>query len=812
MSRLTSHLFRVELRRSRFLLFCYALFGLVQLLAGLAPQSEAALISRGFVTFAQCFFALFLVISSLLADPVLSASAGWKTRPVTRAELFNAKFLFVVGVVQAGFILSLLPAWIWLGFTFGQVLSAFLQWTLITSALVWPAAALISWASDFKTLGLRAGSAIGAMTLFLVLLEWLEITRGGGLYSVTREVSRLLVALAVAAGGGLMAWIMQARLAKLRASIGWFAGGFLAFVLTLWHWPLDLLKPDPHAWAAGDCEVVKENKLSDQLANDEQLLWSHFRMTGLPSNSIVAPLRLSGRFNAASGEAVDFSHRPYHGRRQAGAATFKHNAIDGEVQRRLREFYPEDTLWFTSRSARNHNELPVAKVKGRDYSWLRDGVNGRLQATLDVNLLQLRPHADLPLRAGARHADGGIAVGIRSLRRLEAGEEVILHESVPSLWLTKNADFLGFRYSQAFCLYVIHDPDSGEAWLLDDVSGRRYSVLPLNNNTSIEMRFTIARSALRARLAGVNERAPMNLRLHVYVPTIIGTRKLVFDEPDYLWAGSRLRGSARDRAGDGDLSALRWPGTEDPAAAQRYIREFLAAQPQSAYGEFAKQARTKLGEIGKEGLPYLIAEFPVRNNLRYRLVDPVLRDHADRSHIPALTNALARWPELAGIFVSKRWEADAAPTVLAMLSDHPAPLPANLLKIAAKYARPEHYADLRRHVILTPDSLEYALPVLRELPDFPFLETVDERWRRQRILDGTIRTLPAYATLLGHKDALAAFVLRLEDGVGKPSENRLLTVVREAVEFNGNNQKLKAWLSANLNRLEFDPILKRFRL
>jgi hypothetical protein len=181
-----------------------------------------------------------------------------------------------------------------------------------------------------------------------------------------------------------------------------------------------------------------------------------------------------------------------------------------------------------------------------------------------------------------------------------------------------------------------------------------------------------------------------------------------------------------------------------------------------------------------------------------------------RDQLPDLLAALERDSRLTDIIVQKHWEAEALPVFLRMLSDHRRALPADALRIVADTRNPATYRDLRWHFVRLNSNFYRVIPALESCPEFDVAGAVTEAWNRlnpERVGDLDIVVA---AAKLGLPDALPAAVLQLErDGNGE-WRKRTLPQLTEMTGYSGPTTNVVAWLGTNLDKLRFDPNLRRY--
>jgi hypothetical protein len=808
--RLTLHLLLTDCRRCRAWLVIYLALGFLQALAGsLGPASAGAAISLNIVIFAQVVLGVLLIINTIHGDALASDTAGWKTRPIARRHLFGAKLAFLGGVIQFVFVACLVPGWWAAGFNTAQILGSVAQWFIISGMVVWSLAAAASWSAEFKTMMARIGMIALGLIALVIIFRTFGLTTNRQPPSATRSTTLLILVMSLVATGGFASWAIATLFSRLVPAMCTYATACVMALVLVWTSPFDWLHQAPRAWETGSVQLVTDTGISQDLPTGEQLLWSHFRVTSLPPNSLAVPSHLSGQFRArGTHRTVQIHHDQYRATNNRSARIMDSGIAD-ELARCLGGFFPPDTLWFGDNAGGSHRGIPI--IAGKEI----DGASGTLQASLNFEVFTLKRIADIPLIEGSSHARDGIAVHVMTVVQRENGREFSIRESVPSLWFSDRPEYVGLRVHGSYCLYVIHDPISGEAWPIGRFANRSHGADPMKNTCATDLRLTLTRSALRERLSGIPPSAESGLRLHVFLAESEGSRKVTFKDSNYTWANTRTENRSRqiNDASSTDLAALQWPGAENAVAAEKFFDDFFDLLPRRPYGgKISKQAREKLLEIGPAGIPMLLRRLPTRRSVYVYIVEGALQTHAAPEHMPALLDALRRDPEMASFFRSKKWEVEAAKILLPLLATRERILPGDALAIAARFARPEHYADLRWHAGHGLEDNDLLLGLLEKLPEFPFAQTVRDRWHLHLVSPSQDPFLAAHAARLGETDALRQLVTSIEKGTTPARRDKLLALIRDKIDFNGELPDLMSWLSANLELVKYDAELGHYRL
>lgn len=789
----------------------------VQALLGLADPTSAPLqMVRTMLFVAQCFLGAFALIGGLQMHPVASSTAHWLTRPVTPGQLFRMQTIYVYGLLFAPMMAGLAAGWLSAGFTGAQLLSGAGEWFLevgVIATLASVVAVHSRNAAGFLSLG---GSTVGGFVILAFLLNALD--RNFSLFgsrlrwSTSAHDSTLLAGLVLLLAMGFFSWRLRMLTRRPALSYGIALVSVVGMMLSLFAVPFDFLRTRTAAPAGVEIEVVREVGFEPVEKTGEQLLWSHFRVTGLTSNRIAVPTRMEMGFDNGRGFRVRGNHHASEHARP-GVQRIMDSPARHDLMAHLRRRYPRDTVWSGRWYWGTHDAIPVeTQVK----QWPKDRTGG-VSGYVDADILEIERVADMPVRDGFARASKGRAFGIRVTD--DEGEGTVLHLSDlgPRLAFTTDPDsarqYLGYQNS----LFLLFHPDSGEVFLLEERSGRSTAPAFLNNQTAVTYQFDLPRSHLRERLTGhVADDWLDGLRLHVYQARRVGMVEKRFQENDYEFATSRVRREsdyiAAARTGVERLKSMKWPGAKDAAAARAFAGEFLANVPANSYGDQSREVGKLLTDIGPEVVPFLLREAPFPSNTASTLMRRVLPTLTQREHLPDLTEALRRDPSLAWLLRSKRWEADGVDALSSLLPGRDEVLPADALIILSTHAKPDQFADLQWHAERCQTSQDRVIRNLRELEGFPYEPTVRAAWKRARLdLVNGVQLTP-FAAALGELDALHDLVRQMHGSESESRDRRAMEILADHLDATGDAAALKSWLLKNAARLRFDPSRKQYRV
>ncbi len=812
------HLFHHMYRGQRGWLWMFWLLSAVQAVAGsIGVASEGVQVARTIIFLGQCFAGAIAVIMGIQAHPVASSNAMWLTRPIARQQVIRAELLYVFGMVVLPLLTSLLIGWVQAGFTGTQLVATLLEWLIIVSAFVVVGAAAAAHTRNIAQFFAVMGGSIGfmfiaAMTVaYIVDLEQLgALRRMRGSWTPGSEASSLLVGLLLISVGTLVSWIVRTLSSRFIISLPTAAIPLLLLLPITILRPFNFLKQADNQVEGTTIELVTESRVARVTAPDEQLLWSHFRVLGLPENSLVVPTTLNAWFRATNGFKLNsrYSRNPHD---TFGIDQIKSSPVRGVVMEIMRRLYPEDTAWSGNWSGRNQDGLPVSS-EGR-VRWPKDPV-GTFDGTLRAGILQLLRIADVPLKPAFVGAGEGFGVAIVSVRDESDGLKLQVVETGPNLKFTGQEEYRATRYWKANYLYVLHHPDSGEAYIVDNTSGRWGAPTFLNNQSMLTLRMTVPRSALRERLTGyVAEDWFSGLRLHVYRPRLVGTLDHGFSDQNYHFVQNRLssdRGEASTQSGVEMLKQMKWPGPGEPAVAQKFAHDFLFHASDRYTGNQGREVTKLLTDIGPDIVPFLLREAPFSEATKYMVLRGFLSRTIRREHLAELQSALERDPSLAWLLRSKRWEKDGVDALAKSLPNRNSPLPADALLVIAKHSQPAQFADLSWHAARCKTGQEFLYRELRELKDFPYAETVRESWKRARLGIVADYSLAVFAAEIGELDALHVVIRQLDSGQDEARNGRSLEILSGKLDFKGDESAKKDWLLKNADRIRFEAEQSRY--
>lgn len=758
--------------------------------------------------------AALLINRSLQADAVESDSAFWKTRPLSRPQLFAAKVLFILTAILLPWLLTHAIVWITAGLSAGQAMQGLAETLLFSFCLILFIATVSAAKRTLpQSLGLGTGLLFGlAFWSFVVS----KLDSQFGFHSTffgpdARHfeiwTSRNILCLLTLVAFGAAAWTWQMFQSRSRIAIAILATGLFATPLIMTVSGLNFFgttEPDP--------EEIKlttiTNTPPEVRDGNSQLLWSHFVLDHLPANHIAAVTLLQGTLKEESGVlSLSVGYRD-HGATLRRFSNFDtHRDFFNGIKRR----FPDDTLWFGSFNTHLNTSLPgVSQVDNKRNP------TGRFEGFLDVDLVKIEKLAEVPLSPDSHQLADGLQLTVRHALPTTSGIKVKIVERFTRPLLKPDATYGNAGASGGQCFYVLHQPESGEAFPWTNDGSKSHSPGFVGSLAAYSREFEFPYSAVRARLSGVTREEWMaKARLVVFRPRYRQTIRRTFNETNYLFKSSRIPSrpeSLETRAHWQKIQTSEVNSDSPPAAIEAHLDLLLSYEPRSISSQQGKILRNKLQSIGRKNLPRLLERLPTRERLWDMAVESSIQQLATDEDLRALIEGYRREPRLASMFRRKTRLAAARPAVLDNLPRRDRVLDYDEMAIAASAKDPATYLDLAWHARHAERGYDTILTELSQCPDFDLNEVINYAWRRARL--GLVHdyNLSSWAMTMGRKDAFHAAALRLEEQMSDSSRKQLLARFQKIVAYPGPDAELQPWLLANLGQFDYDAAQKKFVL
>jgi hypothetical protein len=799
MKSLVNHLLRYDLKQQRMWLYPLWFLCVVIGVIGVSMKAEGILpmLHVGLV-FIAAILCLACIIAAILSASISESSAWWRTRPIDRRELLSVKLRFAFIWALSPLFAALLLGWIANGFTMPQLLAAAFEFGLYLTTGVAVVGAVAALGGSAKGLTITGGSFIGVVMIWSIILERTHSEFRMILRPIQRETgamqSTLIVGLLLLLVGALYTWGRYTLRGDLVKSGAGFAIALLLFPPLIMLRPVNFLAPDT-AGAQVKLEVIRTKELPVTHGPDEQLIYSHFLATDLPTNSMLYVEGLAAEFHTQVGDVrVDAHHsvRKY----ETLAKQLKDHRAEANLMDALQRQYPAETRWSGDWSVYSGNSLPV---RGTYPKPLRLPVaKGTFQGLLNYSVVQFERIADLPLRPGGQNTDYGIRIGITRAKEQNNEIDIRILEASPQLLISSEPSHSGGYRNGTRCIYVIHHPESGESFPIEGRNIGQSESSPFDCRRATTVSLRLPHSRLREALTGTTDgNWTAGLRLHAFLPKRVGTGEFHFAEKNYEYLSYR-----RDRRDpELDTSTGEWPGAENPEAALSYVRQFLQ-ESQNMSSRAMSARRKKLEAIGPALVPFILAAVPVNTGTYYNFSQSVLRRYIQREHLPQLKKMLPIEPKLATIVRTKKWGTDCLDVLEKMATDRDRPMHRDALRLLATHASPKHYPDLAWHAERVVREEVFAM--LQKLPGFPYERTVRRAWVNSRIDVVRPERIAVFAAGLGVKDALYAVVRQLSSQHFTESQRKITWNVLEShLAHPGDRKAKESWLKKNAALLKW---------
>ncbi|MBN2451623.1 MAG: hypothetical protein JXR77_14640 [Lentisphaeria bacterium] len=808
-------LLRTDCRHLRGWLAAHGLCGAALLLANQArlPVGLAEVLPS-LVLVLLTVAGVLVVFLAVQADGLSGSTAHWLGRPVRRVHLFVAKSALLGLGVIGPVLLALGAGWVANGIRGGMLPAALAGAGLWLCALTLICAA-IAGATPGLMRGLPLIFGFGAAAMAGGMLVSILSAPGSRMVPQSLTASRTVIAAVFLLTAGLAAWLWQALRGSPGVTLTVLAvGAVLLAPATAW-WPVDFLRPT--ALQPPPLDVSVDPTPTGRAGAGEQVLFSRFRVTGLPPDHLVAVADVRAVLSRREGPSLSLGSgmsAGHPGRLPAPIwATREAHEFAAFLRRRL----PERTTWQLPNSFPSEAELPIQEAEG--VVWSGGPPSGHLQGELVLAVHRIDLLADVPLACGTVYRGDGRVVAVDEVKSTEAGIEVWAHSFRAGVVLTRDprkAAHGPIRWGWTETpVFVVYNPRTQEALAPDWRQHARGSLPTLSavrGGYLHRHRFAVPYSPARARLSGVPlEEWRRDLRLLVFRDVYRGSVTRTVDVPSY-----RLQwdsGAAERAAGLAAIEALPFPEVATDAQVDAYLDTIFRHAPDGFHGPETAAIRAKLERIGEGGVPRLLARLPVDERLYQAYDGPVLRKLATPAHLGDLCAALRRDAKLADVFAVKGWEEEGGRAVLALLADGRVPMGPAALRLAARVAQPQDYAPLADRFVGLERGQEALVPVLEELPGFDLESAVRRAWRRALVGWSEATGLAAVAAAYGLPGAFDEAVLRLDDPtMSEAGRARLLTRLRALTAGEAEGEELQRWLLANLGRFRYNPAAARYDL
>ena len=199
---------------------------------------------------------------------------------------------------------------------------------------------------------------------------------------------------------------------------------------------------------------------------------------------------------------------------------------------------------------------------------------------------------------------------------------------------------------------------------------------------------------------------------------------------------------------------------------------------------------------------------------RLETAEALARSIRDR-HADLILEHLGTYPELAAVVLERRWERDAAETLIEGLEHRdPTQLPLSWLQAAALLRDEATYPALRRRLIEGPDHIE-VYDAVRHHEGFALEEAVAAGWRyvqrEATIRSRSRREMALLAAVHGHVSALPDVLDEVKDNRAGHWA-RAEAVIARHVDRQGSIERIAAWVGEHQHALVWDAGTARYVL
>ncbi len=694
------------------------------------------------------------------------------------------------------------------GLTLAQTGKALLEYGLYAALVLLIPATLAALTDSLARFSTVTGCVIAAWFAIIMAvqyvtqrLHWLPTRRTVDDWEGVM-LSALLLALAVVAAAAALAWLSQHSRRWRWAGTAVLGVTLVAVVPlgNLWSWNLF---PRPELRQPGLALQALEPGDDLESRPGSEVLWSHFRVSGLKTNQIVFARQSQGEFKGADGQRLwlkEDNRQPFFALNPGQRA---------QCWRLVRHGYPPSVLWLGNPQFPNSHLPYTGNLR---YGPQGQPPVGQWRGLLDLEIISLEQTADLPLRAGAASHTANGQVGIDHVAWVDQSVRISVSRQLPRLLLERDAlanSSTRFGFNNLLC--VLYHPAYGEAFPAEADYGRDFEEA-LSCQRQVRLDIIFPYPELRSRLTGITPAAWLaGARLQVYALRTDGVSRLGFDSPSYTFVPDpRHDRQTRSANGLARLATVQLPPNPGAADYATFVDTLLAQIPEPLGPADTTALQGQMARIGPAGLPAFVDRLPLLNPQRNLLEQPLLRQLARREHLPGLLRALDRSPDLAWLFQERGWVAEALTVLRPHLQARREPLPSAALVLLAQAHEPALYGDLHWQFVRLNHGHAEVLAALEKCPGFDTDRAVREAWQARRQRDDIAPGLVLPAARRGLPEALARAILNLnqwEPGFERKSQ---LAELQGLVNYTGPASELEGWLFRNLGRLQFNPDERRY--
>jgi hypothetical protein len=774
--------------------------------------------------FVEMAAALLITARVVQVDPLTGTTAFWLTRPIRRVHLFWSKTVFLCMALVLPWMVAFVIHALAVSAPGMDMLIRALIWLAVLTLTISTIATLASLTGSFFQFKIAAAGLLAGMVLFVSLLASRQVT--GPMYLTSApevEIARRALeavnaqavfrgetlALVLLTGVAVAAWITRARFG--RATMGVL---FLA-ILALGPGPLTRLgeavfrtnTPSPESVlnrTGLQIEVLAVSNPPPKSISG-QVLWSHFRITGLKSNEYAVPCTMAARFSssASADRTESIAIVEY---RDLNISSMQSHSSD--PFRAIQSQYPAETLWSGMWFGSHQTSLPLPADDDGKKARRFENARGTFTGSMLVDAIEMVREADFPLQAGAAVRQSGAVYWLQSVRLNDQGQLDITFN-----WCANNEHFGERRMRPGFLnefAMVLYHPGTGEASI---TSVNTYGDMSLSfydqHGGMGSVAFPVNR--LRQKLAGLDMGDWMRqARLHVYFAHSGGSQLLSFADTNHVFKETRF--SWDQTEGMDSRRMTNAPAGTDPGQIAARVEALCLALPEYPQDEARRQFKAALAPCGREALPALLGSLPVSDSIWMTTIRPEIENRITAADKPLLIEALRRDARLASMLIMKGWGGDILPVVVEQLPDHRVAMYPEAVVLAAG-SPDSRDADLKWRFIYTGHSYDRMASVLQKRPGFPMTEAISEAWSHSRIERNTADFgLALLAAGDGLPGGFLAALACLEQQTDTRERQRMAGQLARLTDSSGPAGSQDRWLLQNAGRFQFDVATRRYTL
>ena len=760
------------------------------------------------LNFAYGIAGALLVIFGMRSDAPNNSSAWWATRPISPTANFVAKLALIV----FGFVLPLTLTTIGVGIDYQ------LPWPTSLRAAIEVSLWCIALSGTVATVqNISANpisrSVLGTAVIYASLIVFSRAT----FYS--RQPSRLstdhqaLLAeipqrdltngLLLLAIGALFAWWVCLRLKGTHKAlaVSGISGGLLFL-----HMGVDAgirnLSPKTILPPARLQEIKFQMPPEPtRLPRKEQSsqLYNHFIFQGLHTNEFVALNSIKATFNwpdGAIGEVQDFIPFP-------GTHRYRiDDKIQTQLQPALSKFFPPETSWRTDW---HHNRTTVFPISHPDQRVSYTGeLRGDFEGTLVASIFQLNRAGNIPFQRGSYPLGAGRSVRITKINQLSDAVQIDFSLFRTRLALSDQPEgnlFTPYPHDQTRFVFVIYNPNEGEAFLLENRNRHRNSqgrgMLPFGRTA---YSFQVPYASLKSVFSGRTKADWIKeTRLLVFRIDGIGTMRNEFSARDFP-VHRNVNTEPVAFVQTQESPELKEDASEQEA--ETFIQQVLAQSPLHPTRSSVERIQEQLGKLSAKHLPVLLRNLPEdegdANSYCQRLVTRLIRPE----HLPAFETLWANRDLFIAQARRMKWEEQIRETLAHRLKKR-MPMSPTAIAIVAEGDDPNIAPDLEWHFLNSRWGQAEILRALKNNEHLDQQKLVRSAWKRARVGLISKPRLALAAAEQGLPDALGE-TARYWETLEGDQRNKYTDRLMRLTSYKGDQADFATWFTANLPKLVFD--------